>query len=149
MSGETELLLLRLGLIAVIFAFVGAVALVLRTGLAPAQAPAGRAVPARGRGWRLVVVAPGDTGLAPGVEFSVAGTMTIGRDLGAGIVLGDSSVSGRHAAIERVQGGWRLTDLGSTNGTSAGGRPVGPGGVVLKGGEKIVLGAVVLRLAGP
>ncbi len=95
------------------------------------------------------MVAPGDTGLPPGAEFAVAGSMTIGRDMSAGIVLGDPSVSIRHAAIERVQGGWRLSDLGSTNGTSANGRRVGPGGVLLKGGEKIVLGAVVLRLAGP
>lgn len=148
MSGETELLLLRLGLIAVLFMFVLAVALALRTGMMPVRAPAATS-PARRHGWRLVVVAPGETGLAPGSEFAVAGSMTIGRDATAGIVLGDPSVSARHAAIERVQGGWRLTDLGSTNGTSANGRRVGPSGVVLKGGDKIVLGAVVLRLAAP
>lgn len=145
-----ELLILRLALIAVVFVFIAAVAITLRSGLAPARAAVpSPAAPRRQRGWRLVVVGPGDTGLAPGTEFSVAGSMTIGRDMGAGIVLGDPSVSGRHAAIERVQGGWRLTDLGSTNGTSASGRRVGPGGLILKGGEKIVLGAVVLRLAGP
>ena len=145
-----ELLVLRLALIAVVFAFVSAVAISLRSGLAPVRAAApSPAAPRRQRGWRLVVVAPGDTGLAPGAEFSLAGSMTIGRDMSAGIVLGDSSVSSHHAAIERVQGGWRLTDLGSTNGTSVGGRPIGPGGAVLKGGEKIGLGAVVLRLGGP
>jgi hypothetical protein len=145
----SELLILRLALIAVTFAFVAAVAVALQRGLAPGRATAPAGAPVRRRGWRLVVVAPGDTGLPAGAEFAVAGSMTIGRDMGAGIVLGDPSVSTRHAAIERVQGGWRLTDLGSTNGTSANGRRVGPGGVVLKGGEKIVLGAVVLRLAGP
>jgi hypothetical protein len=144
-----ELLLLRLALIVVIFAFVAIVAVALRSGLAPIAAAPSSAAPGRQRGWRLVVVAPGDTGLAPGVEFAVAGTMTIGRDMSAGIVLGDPSVSSHHAAIERVQGGWRLTDLGSTNGTSVGGRPIGPSGALLKGGEKISLGAVVLRLAGP
>lgn len=145
-----ELLVLRLGLIVAIFAFVAAVAVALRSGLVPARAAApSSAAPRRQRGWRLVVVAPGDTGLVPGAEFSVAGSMTIGRDMSAGIVLADPSVSSRHAAIERVQGGWRLTDLGSTNGTSVGGRPLGPGGGILKGGEKIGLGAVVLRLAGP
>jgi len=145
-----ELLVLRLALIVVIFAFVAAVAVALRSGLAPVRAAVpSPAAPRPQRGWRLVVVGPGDTGLAPGVEFAVAGHMTIGRDMSAGIVLGDPSVSGHHAAIERVQGGWRLTDLGSTNGTSVGGRPIGPGGAVLKGGEKISLGAVVLRLAGP
>ena len=145
-----ELLILRLALIAIVFIFVSAVAITLRSGLAPGRAAApSPAAPRRQRGWRLIVVAPGDTGLAPGVEFAVAGSMTIGRDMSAGIVLGDPSVSGHHAAIERIQGGWRLTDLGSTNGTSVGGRPIGPGGAVLKGGEKIGLGAVVVRLVGP
>ena len=75
--------------------------------------------------------------------------MTIGRDGEAGILIAESSVSSRHATIERVQGGWKLTDLGSTNGTTANGRPVGQGGVLLRGGERVGLGAVVLRLAPP
>ncbi len=148
MTGSTELLVLRLALIALVFVFVLAIALTLRSSLAPAR-PTSAASPARRPSWRLIVVAPGDTGLAPGTEITVAGSMTIGRDPDAGVVLGDPSVSGRHARIERVQGGWQLTDLGSTNGTSANGRPVGPAGVLLRGGERITLGAVVLRLAGP
>jgi hypothetical protein len=148
MSGSTELLALRLALIALVLVFVLAIALTLRSGLTPSRSPVAAPAPRR-EGWRLVVLAPGETGLAPGTEILVAGNMTIGRDLDAGVVLGDPSVSSRHAAIERVQGGWRIKDLGSTNGTSANGRPVGPAGVLLKGGERIALGAVVLRLAGP
>ncbi len=142
-----ELLVLRLALIAVVFVFALAVALSLQRGLVAPRAAA--AVPARARQWRLVVVSPGETGMAVGLEFPVAGSMTIGRDPDSGIVLGDPSVSARHAVLERVQGGWRLTDTGSTNGTRVEGRPVGPGGALLRGSERIALGAVVLRLAAP
>jgi len=142
-----ELLALRLALIAIVFVFALAVAVSLRGGLAAPRSAA--AAPARARQWRLIVVSPGETGMAAGVEFPVAGSMTIGRDPDSGIVLGDPSVSARHAVLERVQGGWRLTDTGSTNGTRVEGRPVGPGGALLRGNERIALGAVVLRLAAP
>ncbi len=151
MSGSTELLLLRLLLIGVIFGFAWAVSLSLRSSLAPRAAPVARRTPEQqsARTWRLVVVAPGDSGLTPGAVFGLAGAMTIGRDSEAGIVIADSSVSTRHAALERVQDGWKLTDLGSTNGTTANGRPVGRAGVILRGGERVGLGAVVVRLASP
>jgi hypothetical protein len=144
MSDSTELLALRLGLIAIIFVFVLVTALVLRSGLGSRPA-----VPARGRrlvrGARLVVVSPAQTGLAPGDEFAVAGEMTIGRDPENGIMLADPSVSGRHASLVRERDGFRLADLGSTNGTLVNGRPVDAGGVLLRGGEQFALGAVVLR----
>src|SRR5215469_15000820 len=44
-------------------------------------------------------------------------SFTIGRDPGCDLVLGDISVSRRHAGLDRVISGWVLTDLGSTNGT--------------------------------
>lgn len=144
MSGPGELLVLRLGLIAVIFVFVAAVALSLRGGLrsAHAPAPAGR----RALRWRFVVLTPGETGLARGAEFVLAGSMVIGRDGRAGIVLPDSSVSVRHASIERSGPGWQLTDLGSTNGTFVEGRAVGRQGVILKARERVAFGNVVVQL---
>jgi pimeloyl-ACP methyl ester carboxylesterase len=42
---------------------------------------------------------------------------TIGRSPGSDIVLGDPTVSGRHAAIVRDGATYRIRDLGSTNGT--------------------------------
>lgn len=42
---------------------------------------------------------------------------TIGRDGGCDLVLTDLTVSRRHARLERDGAGWRLEDLGSTNGT--------------------------------
>ncbi|MEP7216332.1 MAG: FHA domain-containing protein [Anaerolineaceae bacterium] len=146
MSGSGELLLLRLALIAIIFLFVLVTALTMRAGLrttVPLARPR-QPVPAR-MGMRLLVMSPGETGLLPGAEFAVAGTMTLGRDSDNGIVLGDASISNRHARLERVRDGWQLTDLGSTNGTFVNGRGIYGGGVVLRGGEQISFGAVTMR----
>lgn len=143
-AGPTELLLLRLGLLGIMFAFIAIVAFTLRGGLATARKPAAER-PAR-REWRLVVVSPGDSGLKRGAEFPLAGTMLLGRDARAGIVVPAASVSTRHASIERVAGGWRIADLGSTNGTFVNGRGIGPEGAVLRGGERVTVGGVELQL---
>lgn len=146
MSESAELLTLRLALIGAIFLFVLVTAITLRSGLqAPVAAPVARAGAVRRAGARLVVVAPGETGLEPGIEFSLAGQMTLGRDAGNSIILGDSSVSGQHARIERTRDAWRVIDLASTNGTFIDGRPVDGRGASLRGGEQIALGAVALR----
>ncbi|MEO9253917.1 MAG: FHA domain-containing protein [Tepidiformaceae bacterium] len=145
MSSSIELLTLRLGLIALIFGFVLITALTMRSGLrltTVLQSSAGRARPSSPR---LILLVPGETHLDPGTEFPVAGTMSLGRDPGNGIVLGDPSVSGVHASFERLRDGWRLTDLGSTNGTTMNGRLVDGRGVVLRGGERLSLGTVVMR----
>ena len=143
MSDSSELLTLRLALIAVIFLFVMVVAITMRSGLHVRTVM----VQSRDRaaGPRLIVVVPAATGLDPGSEFEVAGDMTLGRDEGNGIILPDASVSGRHATIERVANGIRIVDLGSTNGTLVNGRRVDARGVMLKGDEQVVFGAVVLR----
>ena len=150
MSGSNELLLLRLALIGIIFLFVLVTAMTLRSGM---RSPAAVAVRPRQEtrrpmGMRLVVTSPGETGLAPGAEFAVAGTMTLGRDGDNGIVLVDASISNQHARMERVRDGWRIVDLGSTNGTFVNGRSVDGRGVVLRGGEQISVGAVTLRFGG-
>ena len=144
MSGSTELLLLRLALIAVIFLFVALVAMSLRGSVEPRRSV--RAAGSAGR-WRLVVVRPGETGLVRGTEFILAGTMVIGRDGRAGIILADSSVSTRHASVERVSDGWKVTDLGSTNGTLLEGAVVGERGVVARGKERLTVGSVVLQFS--
>jgi pSer/pThr/pTyr-binding forkhead associated (FHA) protein len=47
--------------------------------------------------------------------------VTIGRSLGCDLVLGDSTVSRRHAKLRAFGGQWFLEDLGSTNGTRVNG----------------------------
>jgi FHA domain len=147
-SSDNELLALRLAMIGVIFLFVLGVAFMMRAGVAvggssrPARAARGNG---RGTGARLVVLVPARTGLRPGDEFSVLGEITLGRDGENGIVLADPSVSGRHAAIVRTRDGWRLTDLGSTNGTLVNGSSIDGRGASLAGGEQVALGSVVLR----
>lgn len=144
MTGATELLLLRLGLIAVIFVFIAVVSLSLRGSFAmPVRTTRGSTRP---RNWRLVVTGPGESGLARGSEFALAGNMLIGRNGRAGIILPDASVSTRHATIERVEGAWRLADLGSTNGTFVDGRRIGEGGVTVRRGARLTFGNVVLQL---
>ena len=47
---------------------------------------------------------------------------TIGRSSDAGVRLeGDAAVSRLHALLERLDGGWRVSDLGSRNGTEVNG----------------------------
>ena len=137
-----ELLALRLGLIAVVFVFLAAVAWTMRGGLRPA--PTRAHTPAR-PGARFVVTYAADTGIRAGAVLSLAGTMTLGRDADSGNVLDDPSVSARHAEARRTPMGWTIRDLGSTNGTFVDGRPGGREGVALHGGEEIALGSVVLR----
>lgn len=144
MSESTDLLVLRLGLIGLIFVFVLGVSLTMRMGLR--GRPGERAARRVTRGARLVIIVPGRTGFEVGDELAVAGEMTIGRDPANGIVLADPSVSGFHSVLVSMAGGWRLTDNGSTNGTFVDGRAIDGQGVLLRGGEEISFGKVVARL---
>ena len=144
-AGPTELLALRLGLIAIMFVFLAVVALTMRGGLASAVRKPAQPGPAQ-QSWRLLVLAPGDSGLQRGFAFPLAGTMLVGRDGRSGVVIPAASVSARHASIERAPNGWRLVDLGSTNGTFVNGRRVDDAGAILGGGERITIGSVELQL---
>jgi len=64
---------------------------------------------------------------------------TIGRLPNCSLILNDENVSRNHAVIQRAPGGWRLTDLGSTNGTSVNGTKVTE--IQLQSGDQIVFGA--------
>ena len=95
---------------------------------------------------KAIVVRPGESGLRQGTQFALAGLMVVGRDPAAGIIIGDSSVSTRHASIERVDGHWRVSDLGSTNGTFVDGKQVGPQGALVRPNGRVAVGNVVLQL---
>jgi hypothetical protein len=72
-------------------------------------------------------------------------SFSIGRNRGCDLLLDDMTVSRVHAQLARTQGGWLLTDLGSTNGTRVngwrvrGGMRVRPGDLVSFGDAEYVL----------
>jgi putative nucleotidyltransferase with HDIG domain len=60
------------------------------------------------------------------------------------IVLDDSSVSRRHAEVRATEKGWRVRDLGSTNGTFLNGNRLGPGEWGIRPHDMIRFGNVTL-----
>ncbi|WP_411825868.1 FHA domain-containing protein [Luteolibacter sp. AS25] len=67
-------------------------------------------------------------------------SVSIGRGSDNDIVLDSGSVSGRHAEMRRVEGGYELVDCGSTNGIKYDGRRVDA--VALQSGMEVKLGDV-------
>ena len=82
-----------------------------------------------------------------GQQFPLTGTMLIGRDPSADLVIADSEVSTRHASFVLVDGGVAVEDLDSTNGTFVNGQRV-TGSQQLQAGDRIQLGATVLEVQG-
>jgi FHA domain/Domain of unknown function (DUF1707) len=74
----------------------------------------------------------------------VGATLVIGRSSACQIVLGDDTVSRRHAELRFEDGRWLLRDLGSSNGTYVNGRWVTEAEV--RAGDVIHLGGARLRL---
>ena len=107
----------------------------------PGAAPAPMPVPAAGR---PAPVACQLTDKASGKTWRIACDSTvIGRyEAHADLVLGDSNVSRRHAELTRNATGWRIADLGSTNGTRVNGMRVSEQD--LANGDTITMGLVTL-----
>jgi hypothetical protein len=95
---------------------------------------------------KLTVVQPGNTGVAPGTNFPLDPTTSIGRKLTNGIVLDDPTVSGEHAVLYLQDDSWYLRDAGSTNGTLVNGEDVVAPAPV-QPGDLLTLGGVQLRLS--
>ncbi|HKO93083.1 MAG TPA: FHA domain-containing protein [Polyangiaceae bacterium] len=81
------------------------------------------------------------TGSGAGTVFPVAQpSVIVGRSLEADVRINEQAISSEHALLEQEEGGFRLSDLGSTNGTYVNGqRLVHP--VSLMGGDTIRMGA--------
>ena len=140
---ELTLLLLRIGFLVLLWAFVFAVVYSLRSDLfgvkvrrmpepqaaavpaaavaaAPAKAPAAAAPPAKGGKattstvTRIIIT----SGPKSGLELPL-GTeaLTIGRSSESGLVIRDDYTSTHHARIMLWNGRWMIQDLDSTNGT--------------------------------
>ena len=90
------------------------------------------------------------TTLAPQAPIQHAVTPTapvvIGRGPDSDFVIGDATVSRRHAALHRNGYSWIVEDLESKNGTRVNGRPVRGRAVVLPGDE-LGFGAATARFA--
>jgi hypothetical protein len=81
-----------------------------------------------------------------GGEHTVAlasDTVTIGRLADCDVVLKDKGASRKHAQLRLRDGGWTLTDLGSTNGTRLNGQTIQSR--ELADGDKITIGTTVIE----
>jgi pSer/pThr/pTyr-binding forkhead associated (FHA) protein len=68
----------------------------------------------------------------------------LGRSRAADIRFTEPTVSRRHAALQRVDGGWILTDRSSTHGTHVNGRRIET--AILADGDRVDLGSAHLTV---
>ncbi len=149
---ELTLLLLRIGFLILMWAFIFAIVYALRSDLfgtkvrrmPVATAPASAASPAFAVPVAAAVPAapaspatpgqPGETarrlvitsGAKEGLELPLEGEqLTIGRSADSGLVIRDDYTSTHHARLMLWDGTWMLQDLDSTNGTFLKGKKVG------------------------
>jgi pSer/pThr/pTyr-binding forkhead associated (FHA) protein len=77
-----------------------------------------------------------------GTRFELRAPLThVGRGAHNDIVLTDDTVSDSHAKIQKREGGWYLVDMGSSNGTYAGGQRIN-GEAALSGQSSVRFGAI-------
>jgi pSer/pThr/pTyr-binding forkhead associated (FHA) protein len=90
---------------------------------------------------RLVITEGSDSGR----EFQVSGSLSIGRDSSAGIVVDDEEVSRRHAVVTSDGDELVILDLDSTNGIWVNEQRVESGSRV-RLGDRLRIGGTVLEL---
>jgi pSer/pThr/pTyr-binding forkhead associated (FHA) protein len=89
---------------------------------------------------KLIMIQPGE----PEKEFALGKrTVSLGRAMTNDIIVGDARASRCHANLEHGLSGWKITDLGSSNGTRVNGNRVQMAD--LKPGDLISLGNTQLR----
>jgi pSer/pThr/pTyr-binding forkhead associated (FHA) protein len=83
-------------------------------------------------------------GPAAGTEYALtAESAIIGRGPQVDILIDDDSMSRQHAAIELLEDGFRIRDMGSTNGVTVNGSTIT--GADLKHGDHVALGERTLQ----
>jgi DNA-binding NtrC family response regulator len=86
-----------------------------------------------------------DNGTSFDIDASAPSRILVGTSPACQIKLTDPTVSRRHAAFEpNAKGSYRLTDLGSTNGTFVDGVRIGE--AFVRGGEVVRFGSTAVRL---
>ncbi|MFT7680383.1 MAG: hypothetical protein ACI8QC_004389 [Planctomycetota bacterium] len=91
---------------------------------------------------RLFVLSGPDLGKVHTLDEG-AGPWTLGRGTHVDVTLVGGAISREHARLERLDGGWSISDLGSSNGTRVEGKKVSEAWVV--DGQELKLGDVELR----
>jgi hypothetical protein len=142
MSPDILVLILRIVIALSLYAFLGAMFVMLRRDVqnATLHKSSQRSVLAR-----LVVVESDDSlPLEVGQVLTFQSLATIGRSPTSTVVVPDTFASTEHARITRRQGQWWLDDLDSRNGTVVNGMTI-HGAVVLSSNDIIGIGRVKLR----
>lgn len=139
MSLEVSILLLRLGIIVLLFLFLAQVLLIIRRDLRRVAAQRS------GRGGRLRVLESGASNLSQGDSLPLLGVNSLGRNPGNSLPVVDDFVSGEHLLLSYDGGLWKVEDLGSTNGTYVNGQRVDKA-AILAYGDVLQLGRTKLRL---
>ena len=157
---ELTLLVMRLALLALLWFFVFSLATILRGDLygtrvvarsakdrgdakvKPAKRRLPRPVRTQNESAALGVTAGGLAGTS--LRLKPGGTL-IGRNPECALVLDDDYASGRHCRVFHDGSGWVVEDLGSTNGTFVGNRPITEPTPISPGGS-IRIGRTVIEL---
>jgi pSer/pThr/pTyr-binding forkhead associated (FHA) protein len=138
------LLVLRLALAGLLYAFLGVVLLMLWRDL---RGTSLERTAIRPRGRLVVVEAASDQpeNLSAGTSFSLQPVTSIGRSPSNTIFIADTYASSQHALLAWREGHWWLEDRDSRNGTKLNGEPV-EGPVIVATGDLISVGQTKLRL---
>ena len=158
---ELTLLIIKLGFLVLLWAFVLIVARVMRTDVygvrakapKPARVPAAAKPPKSAKTPKPSKPVKSAASAMVITEGPLAGTslllgqapVTIGRAPDNTLVIDDDYVSSHHARVYLANGGWVVEDLGSTNGTFVGQSRLAKPVSVLPG-ARIRLGRTVLEL---
>ncbi len=73
------------------------------------------------------------------IKLPETGSLLIGRRADCDLTIQDEKMSGHHARLETIDGGWKIKDLESSNGTFVNGQPAR--NTILQDSDNIVLGA--------
>ena len=98
-------------------------------------------------GWKMLWLR-GINGQSKGCSWQLEATSRVGRMDHLEVIIDDPSVSRNHAEIELAANGWRLHDLGSTNGTFLNGSRMGPGQWPLRVRDLLQFGEITLLVEG-